>query len=88
MSNTGAPEAARIGALQALAALSDAHGRSLASSAMESVALAVKFTARCVPACPLDAHLVVCGCIPNAVQHCSLSCKAFTACDRLALEPV
>ena len=79
---------ARIGALQALAALSDAHGRSLASSAMESVALAVKFTARCVPACPLEVHLAVCGCFPNNAQHCRLSCKAFTACDRLALKPV
>ena len=47
VSNRGSPEAARLGALQALAALSDAHGRSLASSAVESLALAVKFTARC-----------------------------------------
>ena len=47
VSNRGLPEAARLGALQALAALSDAHGRSLASSAVESLALAVKFTARC-----------------------------------------
>ena len=47
VSNRGSPEAARLGALQALAALSDVHGRSLASSALESLALAVKFTARC-----------------------------------------
>ena len=47
VSNRSSPEAARLGALQALAALSDVHGRSLASSAMESLALAVKFTARC-----------------------------------------
>ncbi len=47
VSNRGSPEAARLGALQALAALSDVHGQSLASSAMESLALAVKFTARC-----------------------------------------
>ena len=53
VSNNVAPEEARLGALQVLAALSDAHGRSLASSAMESVALAVKFTARCVPSCTL-----------------------------------
>jgi len=46
VTNRGSPEAARLGALQALAALSDAHGRSLASSALESLALAVKFTAR------------------------------------------
>ena len=50
-SNRGSPEAARLGALQALAALSDVHGRSLASSALESLTLAVKFTARC--SCPL-----------------------------------
>ena len=80
-----APEAARLGALQVLAALSGAHGTSLASSAMESVALAVKFTARCMPCCPLEAHVMVVwvhsGIRSNIAVH--MSCKPLLACDRL-----
>lgn len=44
--NRSVPLPARLGALQALAALSAAHGRSLASVAPESLALGVKHTAR------------------------------------------
>ena len=41
------PEAARLGALQALTALAAGHGRLLASAALDSAGIAAKHCARC-----------------------------------------
>lgn len=56
--NRSLPVPARLGALQALAALASGHGRSLASVAPESLALGAKHAARFVVhpmLCPLSA---------------------------------
>lgn len=69
--NRSLPLAARLGALQALAALSAAHGRSLASIAPESLALGVKHTARCAHSPASSCELASFGC--ERTLNCELT---------------